>query len=240
MATGRTLWERLTAPKMADEISATPRLLNPLSKTDTAHVRFMNLAAFNDDELWVSTRIRNVERLIDGKLHVFVDYFLESDGKEVVLRIIADKDTPVEKWGENFLLLTQYYPEEPGPLGWCEESEIIINALNDGEFCRYKGEENEERYWRIGGNVPIACQEAVNLGWLSDNVRDLKKIERTPMTMWDYHRNSKDEVGQEFTQYLYAELSGQYDQKTGKIKGGNKTLIMWRGELVSSSNVMVY
>lgn len=221
MAKGRTLWEILTRGTSPTPSGgrATDGAFNydPLDARDGDHVR-LDILDYRDD-LWRIGGLVWMVQSINGTRHPFTDYDLFSSERRCVLRLFPKDDK------YTVLLLAQYWPDEPGPQPYGDEVQAILEALNDpsGEFYRYRDTDAEEHYWRIGGKVPIHAA-ANGIG---------------KFTIWDFHRTTSDESGAEFTEYLYAELSGYY-RGPDEIVGGDKTLIMYRGREISPEHVTVY
>lgn len=221
MAKGRTLWEMLRGVQNGVDPPSNGLVYNPLNASPGDHVSLDVLD--HRDDLWQVELSSWIEqKLGSSAIHNMADYILASGGKRKLLKVVpaGSKDCTV-------LLMDQYYPEDWGPMPYGEEVQLILEALDDktGEFYRYRGEENEEKYWRIGGKVPIHA-----IRW---------DLDHTPYTIWDFWRKTLDEGGTEFTQFLYAHLRGNYVSPK-KIEGGDRTLVMYRGFEIEPTKVTIY
>jgi hypothetical protein len=163
-----------------------------------------------DNIPWVVESIRNIKMNV-GDGYPIIDYLLRKDDRTLVLRDVGN---------DIRIALEQYYPDNQEFLPWCDESQEIIEAVDDptGVFYRFRNEENEECYTRIGGIIPIEC-----------SVRHLNKVSQ--ITMWDFFRKV-DNFGVQEDEYLYVELSGIYNPKDKSVKSGDKTIRMLRGRVI--------
>jgi hypothetical protein len=240
MAKGRTGFEIIKSWLSGQKVvPVEEQYYNPLAIKVGAHARLNNTYGL-DQDLWDVTEIWAwVRRLCDHD-HPMTDYMLESDDKRIVLRLLP-KVSRGKSDEPEVLLLQQYYPETPGPLPWGEESPHVLDALMDdsGQFVRFKGEVQEECYFRDLCNV--SCAVTI----LKDGDGSVSK-EEADYSLWTFRRDTTDEADQTFTQYLHVQLSGKdqprlddgYKLKT--VEGGDKDLLILRGELFSSLNLMMY
>lgn len=239
MSKGRTAWEILTQK----QVSIVDTIVNPLSAKVGSHVAIncsLSDVELSSNELWKITEIWSWNRNINDNQHPMTDYVIESDEKRLVIRVLPRADH-----GYHVLAMSQYYPEMPGPMLWNDESPYLLEAANDptGEFYKNKGQDNEEKYWRIGGNVPIHCDVQILRDLNQDGAVADGEVAQEPYTLWDYHRVTTGDVGQELTQYLYIQLSGKYKQQDGRnptIAGGDKTILILRGEELEPSCVTIF
>ena len=240
MTKGRTAWQILTGTNK--QLSIADSIINPLEVRVGSHVtinRSLSDVELTSDELWQITEIWAWDRNINGQKYPLTDYIIESDDKRLVIRVVPSHDKK-----HHILIMNQYYPDTPGPLSWNDESQFILDAINDnsGEFYRNRGEENEEKYWRIGGIVPIICDVKILRDQNKDKIVSDNEVQNEPFTLWDFHRVTiKDEV--EVTQYLYLQLSGHYQTlKNGdsRIVDGDKSILMLRGEEIEPAHVTIF
>lgn len=240
MPKGRTAWQILTG--VQKELSIADSIVNPLAAKVGSHVTIgcsLSDVELTSDELWRITEIWAWDRDINGQKHSLTDYVIESDDKRLVIRVVPDGSK------HRVLVMSQYYPDTPGPMLWNEESPFVLEAITDksGEFYRNRGEENEEKYWRIGGNIPIICDVRILRDLDGNETVEDSEVAREPFTLWDFHRATTGDVGQEITQYLYVQLNGHYDTKRDgsyRIVDGDKTILILRGEEVDPTFVTIF
>lgn len=233
MPKGRTAWDIITGqnkPKAVEEQYA-----NPLGVKIGASVSLRTIDY--DQELFRVAEIRAWERHINNKTVPMTDYVLESGDCRVLLRAVPREDANADlKLTHRFAVLKECYR-----FGWSDESTGILTAANDptGEFIIDAGTENEQKFWRQAGIVPIYSKVAL----ISDQNRDGKveesEVEKATMTLWDFHRTTQDEAQQDFTEFFYVELSGRFVSPT-EVKGGDKTIVMLRGEEIDPRKVLAY
>lgn len=233
MSKGKTAFEMLRDfVSGKKEKAVEERYFNPLAVKIGAHARISNMDGF-DDQLWKLTQIWAWDRQINGNSHQMADYVLESDGKWLIVRVLPQAALHNH---HTLLILTQYWPDGDGPYPWGDESIPVLAGLNDstGEFVRFGGTENEERYFRdlcdVHADVVIledknGCGEVV--------------VEGGPFTLWTFRRMTNDIAGEEFEQHLHAQLSGHYGG-AGRVAGGDKDILILRGEEMSALNLMIY
>jgi hypothetical protein len=238
MATGRTGAEILKSLWFGKPKPVETQYFNPLEAKIGSHVRISNLVGF-DDELLKVVEIWAWDRKINGNSHQLADYILDVETKRIVLRVMPKivKGKPTEP---ELILLTQYWPEQPGPYPWAEESQYVLDGLMDttGELVRFKGEPQEEIYFRE------LCNIKSDVAIISDTNHDGKvepeEVQKDQYSLWTFRRMMTDEAGQEFEQHLHVQLSGVYDHDTKEIDGGDKSILILRGESVSSAKIMMY
>jgi hypothetical protein len=167
------------------------------------------------------------------------DYVLESKEGRVVLRVLPRTGhNPKDARSHHFLLLDPYFEQ-----GWADDSAFILEALDDptGEFFRHKGEPEEEHYWRVNDvKVPYHCSVALLRDIDRNGTVEEEEVVKGEFTLWDFWRTTSDEAGQEYTQFLYAHLSGRYDPKTRRVAGGDKVITILRGSDVDPDNVRLF
>jgi hypothetical protein len=233
---GRTGWEILTGKNKPKPVEG--QYPNPLELKIGGNVT-VNTIDYGRNLLTVG-EIWSWDRKINGKTFNMTDYFLRSAGANVLIRVFP-RENPNDELKYHVLVMTQYYPKEPGPLGWCEESPDILAAADDvtGEFFNNKGQDNEEKYWRIGGKIAIPCTVHVIKDENGDGKIDTKEVSHVPYTLWDFHRETLDEANQKMVQYLYVQLCGKFVNPT-TVNGGDKTIIMYSGEEIPPQNIMAF
>lgn len=237
MSKGRTGFEILKSffsgpPKPVEE-----QFFNPLQAKIESQAR-INRDDF--DELWRVTEIWAWDRKINGNSHPFADYILVSESKQVVLRVLP-KVVKGKQADPDILLLQQYWPDNlTGPYPWGEESPYVLDGLMDktGEFVRWAGEPNEERYFRDICNVPVTVSIIKDQN--HDGKVEMEEVQRHEFSTWTFRRTTTDIANQEFEQYLMVQLSGVYDPRTKRVSGGDKDILILRGEGISANNFMLY
>lgn len=229
MPKGRTLFEILTGT--GKEPPAPSGVYNPLGAKDKA-IFGIDVLDFRDD-LWPLHDFYSWRQSLAGTVHMMADYYLKSDDRVCLIKVVP-KDGPCVGLPVSVLLMTQYYPAEPGAMPYDPSlTPEILAALDDptGEFYKDRGLPTEECYWRLGGKVPIPAL-------VTDNFVGM--VRERPYTLWDFHRDTTDEAGQTVRQYLYAHFSGRYDPKTKSTAGGYQDLILWRGVEIEPNRVTLY
>lgn len=226
MPRGRTIFEALAGRAPAAGVGP----YNPLGARVGDPVR-LDVLDYRD-LLWRVEEVWAWEGTVGGRKWNLADYVIDADDAPAVLRCVPDwaaGEARVE-----VLLLHQLWPEGRwGPAPYGDDVRGALEALDDptGELYRFRGTEAEERYWRVGGAVPVvgearaeAAGEAVRVG---------------PFTYWDFHRDTTDEGGSTVREYLYGQLSGRYEGPD-RIRGGDKTLVMYRGREIDPKRVAIY
>jgi len=233
MLNGKTIWDIFS--NKHDEVLVENTIYNPLHAKIGSHVVIADIhidgIELTNNELWKISEIWSWQRKINNNTHPMVDYIIESDGKSLILRIL-----PNEQSKYHVLILSQYYPETPGPMEWNEESPYVLESLNDttGELYRFEGTPNEEKYSRIGANLPISADVKILRDLDHNNKISDNEINTEQYTLWDYYRI----IDEKITQFLYVQLSGKY-VKPNKINGGDKSILMLRGEEVDPNQVTI-
>ncbi len=228
------------------------QFFNPLDAKISTHVRLTNvMAEVNgekdvelDGELFKVTEIWAWERSRHGNnLEPFADYHLDSGDIQVALRVFS----PTTKGGSpTVLLLTQHWPEGGGIYPWGEDSPFILGLENpqgsvmdpSGELFRHQGTPQEECYFRDLCNAH--CRVSRIRDKNQDGEVEIEEVEKLNYSLWTYRRDTKDEVGQDFTQHLHVQLGGFFDEKSKKITEGDRSIQMFRGESVPPESMMVY
>jgi hypothetical protein len=228
MARGRTIFEILTG-QAKDPPARGP--YNPLGARAGQHAQ-LDVLDYRD-ELWAVGAVWSWDASVGRAVHHMADYVLDADGRKCLLRCVPRVGVagpPV-----SVLLMTQLWPEGDGPAGWSDDVRATLEALNDekGELYRYRDTPDEERYWRVGGAVPLGARVLV------DDMPGVTPVNWMPYTFWDYHRVTKDEGGADVTEYLYGQLSGTFKSPT-RVEGGDKTLVLYRGVEIDPKRVTIY
>jgi hypothetical protein len=225
MSKGRTLFEALTG--QGKPAAGSP--YNPLGARVGQHVR-LDLLDYRD-ALWEVEEVWSWDSSVGRSHHHMADYVIDADDAPAVLRCVPDGLN-----GTRVLFMWQLWPEgQWGPAAYSDDVKASLEALNDesGELYRFRGTEQEERYWRLGGAVPLSARVLV------EDSPKLVPLNWMDYTYWDFHRVTKDEGGGDVTEYLYGQLSGKFKTPT-RIEGGDKTLVLYRGVEVDPRRVTIY
>lgn len=239
MPKGRTGYEILKSWVTGEKnVPVEKQYTNPLDAKIGSHVRISSMDGF-DQDLWRVTELWAWNRNINGNIHPMTDYILESENKRVILRVLP-KTTKGKKDDPDLLLLTQYWPEQPGAYPWGEESPFVLDGLMDpaGEFVRFGGTEQEEKYFRDLSN--IKSDVSIISDRNNDSIIENEEVQKGEFSLWTFRRVTNDEANQEFEQHLHVQLSGIYDPRSKKVSGGDKDILILRGESVPTMNVMMY
>lgn len=234
MSKGRTAYQILR-DKIKGVKPVEDQFYNPLGAKIGSHAR-IDIDDLSDD-LWKVSEIWAWDRRINGNSHPMADYVLDSgDGNWLIVRVM-----PTAKADDfRMLLLRQYWPDSnDGPYPWGDESVPVLAGLNDstGEFVRFGGTEKEERYFRD------LCGIHADVSMIADRNKDGKveedEVQKMPFTLWTFRRVTNDIAGEEFEQHLHAQLSGHYGG-AGRVAGGDKDILILRGEELHAANLMIY
>lgn len=221
---------------------------NPLDAKVGSHARFVNTLAtvrgeadvdlsgdlFKVTEIWAWERSR-----LGDKLPPFADYVMESDDKKVVLRVFQtiSRGKPGDP---ELLLMTQHWPESDDPHPWDGDSPYVLEGCMDakGQLTRHLGTPDEQIYFRDLSNVH--CKVSRIRDENMDGTVDIDEVSKLNFSLWTFRRDTKDLEGQNFTQHLHVQLSGLYNEGNKNINGGDKTIVMLRGESIPALNLTMY
>jgi hypothetical protein len=209
---GRTIWEMITGQNKP--VPVEQQYKNPLNVQVGSVVSLKTIDFIND--LFKVTKIRSWNREINGNIHPMTDYYLNKE-ETLFLRAVPETgDVPYR-----FLIL-----KEDLLLPWSNDVIEILEACTYGdEFYIDRGTPQEQKFIRLGGAMPIPAQVYVLADLDHNGVLEEDEVKKVPITMWDYCRTTLDEADQEYTEYLYVELSGIYVTTT-QIIDGNKSIVM--------------
>jgi hypothetical protein len=237
MPQGRTAWERLTGQNKP--VAVEKQYTNPLAVTIGATVRVDTPDHFR--HLFTVEYMRAWTRTVAGKkVTDMTDYGLVSGTTRVVLRVLPRTNANAKnRFTHHFLAMQPYFEA-----GWTDETPDILRALSDpsGEFYRYRGEPEEEHYWRVNGvTTPYACSTALLRDVDGNGTVEPGEVEKEDLTLWDFWRGTTDEAGQEVTQFLYAQFGGLYNPATNEVSGsGDRTVVMYQGLDVNADKITAY
>lgn len=229
-----TIWQRikkwLFIRDPVPEVPAEQKLYNPLNAKVGSHVRFLHTLLKGKD---ISSEVHRVQeiwewdRQLNGASHKFTDYLLRSsDDTAAVLRVIPYGDKP----GFELLLMSQYFPDDPGGFDWCDDSAGILEALDDksGEFINNAGTPEEEVYWRDMKRA--SCIVTILRDKNFDQTIQDSEVEKEQYELWTFRRSTRDnDQSPLYEQHLHA----QYDLNSRQIWIG-------RGEVVPLENVVIH
>jgi hypothetical protein len=225
MAEGRTLWQRLCDwwnPPPPPPPPVEQQHYNPLN------AKLRETSGMTVDTLELRKYTLTVQRMKEFKLDykdqsfAFTDYYLrstlqEGDPINVKLRVYPH-DTPGREL--QVLVLTQW-----DELDYDEDFKAL---LEDQQFNTMVDDKVEAEFWRINDvKSPYQAQttELVNVAMKAKD-SNVKTI--TGETWyWDYWRETKDEGGTDFKEFLFVEWD----------KGDTGRFTIWRGEEVPQSRI---
>lgn len=225
------------------------QFFNPLDAKVGAHGRFNNVMVNlrGEPDVDVSGELFTVVSIwswlleVNGNKHNMADYCLESGDNRLVVRV-APQFSRGKTQGPEVLVLSHFWPDSQydEPHAWDDESPIVLECLNDKkpEFIRFEGTPQEERYFRDSRNVVgrVSLLSDLNM----DGTVELDEVQKLDYSLWTYRRDTKDAVGQDFTQHLHVQLSGLFNDRSGTVVGGDKSILMLRGESVPPANLILY
>lgn len=208
---GRTLWEILTGRNKRDLTPLELQYHNPLGAKVGCTVSIDHdpqTAGVN----FVIERLGVYETKIKEKKFYHTDYFLKG--------VTLDRDTPIKlrlrlvpdedvnnKLGCRILLLNNYEEME-----WDEGFYNGVLLSESGVFDVNYDDEGKElqeprRYWRIEDVLdPYKARVTLMADSDGNGKIDDNELERVDVTYWDYHRNTEDQNGVEYTEYLIVEM----------------------------------
>lgn len=222
---------------------------NPLEAKVGSHGRFVNtMVTIRGEadvdlsgELFTVTAIWSWVVESNGNKHNLADYILESGDKRLVVRV-APTTHRGKQGAPEVLVLAHHWPDSQydQPHVWDDESPMVIECLNDQkpEFIRFEGTPQEERYFRDGRNLVGQVNVISDLN--QDGVVEIEEVVQHDFSLWTYRRDTKDAVDQLYTQHLHVQLSGLFNDRSGTVVGGDKSLLMLRGESIPPANLILY
>ena len=217
----KTLWEMLQG-KIAGPVEL--QITNPLK------LKVGNSVRINDIDLvdlnFNVKRIMEYKRTIKGDDYFFTDYDLVAyplGREEVKVRLrLNPMDLPDKAAGltHNVVLLKLYdemgYDE--GLFKVVTDTTKLFEVNQDG-VCA-------ERYYRIN-DVQDSYKPSVTV--VEEGHKDLDDVKKVNLEYWDYWRQTKDEGGTDYNQFLFIEMN--------KDDGWFQ---MWRGQEIDPQDVSVY
>lgn len=225
---GQTLFQRLVrGPEVVEY-----KYFNPL-RAKIGSSFSLDVLGFRD-LMFTLREIHQYERK-DSVKSMFGDYVLLARpiGKEDVW--VTVRLMPVEVPDANLthnVLLLQKYDEMPfcKPLDEacrCGSGELEISDNDTGAKETYyrlaMDNAGTQRITRSFDTTMTVIRDVNNDGKVEDH-----EVQKVPVEYWNYSRITRDEAGQDFTQYLFVE----FDKKT-------RLQTMWRGEEVDAQRVTV-
>jgi hypothetical protein len=233
---GRTLWDMMTGRN--EPVAPELRGYNPFGVRvgSTAGIDLLDYR----DAVWVVREVWSWAVRVAAATHPMADYRLAAPDRSCVLRAVPRAGGA----GVSVLLLEEYYPADgSGPAPYDPAvTPGLIGALDDptGEFYKDRGLATEEKYWRLGGKVPLLATATVVMDRDGDGRVTDADVGAEPFTLWDFHRVTADEGGSDRTEYLYAQFGGHWLPDPGRVEGGDKSLVMYRGPEVAPTRVTIF
>lgn len=245
MPKGRTAFEILrdfvTGQKV---IPVEQQYHNPLQAKIGTTARLNNTVLLDgtdlSNDLFSLTEIWAWKQLIGKKSHPFTDYVLDSEGRRLVVRVFPGLNRGKTDDKSELLLLAQHWPDQPGPHPWDDESPHVLTALMDptGEFVQFQGTVNEARYYRDRCNTH--CKVHLISDVDGDGTVTTEEVSEQDYSVWFFRRDTEDDAQQIFTQHLHIQLSGLYNPDSQSVTGGDKDILILRGESISPANLIMY
>lgn len=224
MGRGKTLWEMLMEwfQKPVEE-----SVFNPLrAKVGSAvTISELDLGEYN----FFVREIREYRRKIGMKNFYSVDYVLLArplgqDDVHVRVRILP-VDDPERAAGLSHHALLLRLDDE---LAYDEEFLAVVND-DTGKFQVLQDGNVEEEYYRVNDlRSPYQAWVTVVQDLDGDKKAEQDEIEKFPLEYWDYWRETKDEVGISFRQFLFVELN----KNDGWIQ-------IWKGQELDPQKVLM-
>lgn len=182
---------------------------NPLQVRvgDTVTVDVMD----HRDDRYEVRSIHRVERrgLSQPMIDYVVQKFGESDSLDTTLLRSVPRRTAFDRdkiqW--QFLFLEPFFV-----CTWDNEArEEILKSATDvsGEFIIDAGQPSERTFWRVDDKKnPIVTTSEAYRDIDGNGVVESHEISRSKGKYWEFSRESFDEIGQKFVQYLYIDVDG--------------------------------
>jgi hypothetical protein len=224
MARGKTLWEMLVE-KLQGPVEL--RFYNPL-KARVGNALTIDEVELRDYNFFLH-EIREYKRTIGREEFPFVDYVLLArplGGEDVWVRLrLNPVDDPERASGVTHdVLLLRLYDE----LAYDQGLHEVLNDTTK-KFQVVEDGEVREEFWRIND---VASPYKARVAVLKDTDRDSKvekdEVKTVHLEYWDYWRETQDEFGQTFTEFLFVEM----DTDNGWFQ-------MWRGRELDPHRVVV-
>jgi hypothetical protein len=222
MAKGRTLWEMLKA-KLQGPVES--QHYNPLRARIGGSVS-INELDLRDLNFFIK-EIREYRRRIEGREFVFTDYVLLArplQGDDVWLRLrLNPVAEPDRGSGLTHDVLALQLDDE---MGYSEEFHNVVNDTTKKFEVRQDGNLVAE-YWRINDvasayHATVAVIKDTN----NDGRVDEDEVATVKVDYWDYWRETPDEAGQKFTEFLFVEM----DKDSGWFQ-------IWKGHAIDPQQV---
>lgn len=225
MAKGRTLWEMLV-DWVRGPIEL--RYLNPL------RARIGSAATINDIDLaehnFFIKEIREYQRDVGGGSFAFTDYHLLAkplDKPEVWVKLrLNPRDVPSAIAGMTHDILLLQLDDE------FEYDKGFHDVLCD-DTKKFEVREDDvliAEYWRINEtNEPYVADVSIVQDTDQDGRVERDEVQVVKMEFWDYWRETNDEAGQPYNEYLFAEM----DQSNGYFQ-------IWKGKSIGAESVTIF
>lgn len=198
---------------------------NPLKAKATSRLAFDLLD--RRERLYPLSSLDEYSYRVNGKGYVFTDYALR-DGKGLVLRAFPTLDADTNVAGHELVLLEQAH-QQAGDEG------LLATLNHESGVFEWWGkdaqgvDELQASYWRVGdGDGQYEAQVTRHADKDGDGKVQPDEREIFTSYMWDYHRETKDEAGQDITEYLYV----HQDPESGWVT-------MWKGHSIPNAAVTV-
>lgn len=197
MQKGKTLWQMWTEPKEPPHLD----FYNPMK------AQIGSIVTINDIDLskcdFAVESIEEFTREIEGQVFKFTDYVLKdrAGGKPVRLRVNpADAAVAGVPHDVLVLKLDDEFAYSDDFLGVVNDESKKFNATDD--------DGKTEEYWRINDvSGSYKCKVAIAKAVNADGSVDEKSVSRTTAEYWDYWRETKDEAGSTFRQFVFVHMS---------------------------------
>tara|TARA_Y100000034_G_scaffold133174_1_gene197962 strand:+ start:1261 stop:1998 length:738 start_codon:yes stop_codon:yes gene_type:complete len=238
---GRTLFEHF---KEKVKGSVESRFKNPLGKKiGTAFT--IDDPEYSDDNFRLEA-IREVKRTIGDEDFYYSDYdLLSKDGdhetnRRVRLRFCPLADPDPDSGQTHCVLLLHTFDEFEYEEGF--HKGILLGQMQDGNdwvddpafeggFCVDDESDGEvdSTFWRVN-DVRGAHEATVKTvaDTDGDGTAEIEEVKESQVIYWDYWRETKDEVGDTITDFVFVDM----DEDTGY-------LTLWRGQEVDPNRVVV-
>jgi hypothetical protein len=203
MQKGKTLWQMWTEPK--------PK---PLDFYNPINAKIGSIIIIDDiiDGIdlhkcdFALESIEEFTRTIEGQTFKFTDYLIRDRGSPEVVRVrVNPADPNVSVVPHNVLILRL-----DDEFAFSDDFLAVVNDTTKKFIVTDDKSGASEEYWRINDvSAPYKCSVVAIKTTNADGSVDEKSATRSNCEYWDYWRQTKDEAGQDFNQFVFVHQNSE-------------------------------